>query len=255
MMHIYSWNVNGIRAVLKKGFLNTIQSLNPDLLCIQETKAQDEEVTTALSSGLNYYIISNSATRKGYSGTAVFSRSKPKQILKGIGILEHDQEGRVITTEFESFFLVNVYVPNAGRGLVRLEYRKVWDKQFLDYLSALRNQKPVVVCGDFNVAHQPIDLARPKSNYNKTAGYTQEEIDGFSAFLSSGFIDAFRHLYPEKVEYTWWSYMFNARQKNIGWRIDYFLVDENLLLRVKDVFNCSSYEGSDHCPIGLVLDV
>ena len=252
-MRILSWNVNGIRAAVKKDFIPQVHSQSPDVICLQETKAQPEEVSTALRDLDSYHIFANSADRKGYASTAILSREKPLSVKNDMGIDLHDQEGRIITTEFSSFYITTVYTPNSGRGQVRLDYRKQWDRDFLSFLQNLERTKPVIVCGDLNVAHQDIDLARPKSNYNKTSGYTQEEIDGFQTFLDHGFIDTFRHLYPEEVKYSWWSYMFSARKKNIGWRIDYFLVSPALLERVQNSEILNNIEGSDHCPILLTL--
>ena len=252
-MKIISWNVNGIRAAVKKDFLEQFKSWDADIFCIQETKAQDDQVIEALSSIEGYHLSINSAVKKGYSGVVIMSKEKPLDTTTGIGIEEHDQEGRVVSTTFEDFILVNVYVPNSGSGLKRLEYRSTWDQAFANYLSELRKQKPIIVTGDFNVAHQPIDLARPKPNYNKTSGYTQVEIDGIDGLLNVGLKDAFRTLYPEKVQYTFWSVRFGARAKNVGWRIDYFLVDANLIDKVSDSFILDQEMGSDHCPIGLEL--
>ncbi|KXK37133.1 MAG: exodeoxyribonuclease III [Bacteroidetes bacterium OLB9] len=224
------------------------------MFCLQETKAQDDQVQKALEplSG-NYHIYSNSAEKKGYSGVAIISKSAPISVLKDIGIAEHDTEGRVLTAEYDDFYLVNVYVPNSGDGLKRLEYRSTWDEAFLDYLNGLRAQKPVIVTGDMNVAHSAIDLARPTENYNKTAGFTQVEIDGLDRMLNCGFIDSYRLLNPDRVQYSFWSARFGARAKNLGWRIDYFLVDERWKDRIKDAFILDQETGSDHCPIGVVL--
>lgn len=252
-MKIISWNVNGLRAAVKKDFFTNMQVIAPDVICLQETKAQQDEVTHALQDLNGYHIYANSAVQKGYASTALLSKDLPKSVVPDMNITEHDQEGRVITAEFDDFYLVTVYVPNSGRGLVRLDYRRRWNQDFLAFLKKLEKNKPVIVCGDLNVAHQAIDLANPKSNYNKTAGYTQDEIDGFSTFLQAGFVDVFRHLYPEKIMYTWWSYMFNARVKNVGWRIDYFLVSQVLLNSVKDCTILTDIMGSDHCPIMLEI--
>lgn len=252
-MKIISWNVNGIRAVQKKGFIESLHKMNPDVICFQETKAQDDQVREAIGMIDDYELFSNSAERKGYSGTAILTRKKPLNVTADIGIEEHDKEGRVLTAEFDDFFLVTVYVPNSGSELVRLDYREQWDKDFTNYLKNLEKSKPVILCGDLNVAHQPIDLKNPKSNYNKTSGYTQREIDGLSNLLNKGFVDTFRHLYPETVKYSWWSYRFSARTKNVGWRIDYFLVSENFLNQVNDSFILNEIEGSDHCPVGIEL--
>ena len=250
---LISWNVNGIRAVVKKDFFDSLEALKPDIMGIQETKAQDHEVEKALESLAGYHIYASHADRKGYAGTAILSRTEPVAVKYGIGMERHDNEGRVITAEYDDFYFVTAYIPNSGRGLVRHDYRGKWDNDFRLFLVDLDKHKPVVLCGDLNVAHQPIDLARPKSNYNKTAGYTQLEIDGMTRFLDAGFIDTFRELYPEKVEYTWWSYIGGARAKNVGWRIDYFLVSERLKDRVKDSFTCPDVMGSDHCPVGIIL--
>lgn len=251
-LKIISWNVNGIRAVEKKGFKNIVDGLNTDILCIQETKAQDDQVNTVVFD-YGYDFASNSAVRKGYSGTAILSKPQPIKFSRDIGIVNHDQEGRVLTAEYDDFYLVNVYVPNSGSELVRLDYRKQWDIDFLTFLKALEEKKPVILCGDLNVAHQPIDLANPKNNYNKTAGYTQVEIDGMDNLLSNGFVDTFRMKYPTKVAYSWWSYRFNARARNIGWRIDYFLVSESISDKVTDAFIMPDVIGSDHCPVGITI--
>jgi len=232
--------------------MQSVQAINPDVLCLQEVKAAKEAALTALTLFTDYHIYLNVAkNRKGYSGTAILSRKEPIKVTNDIGIEEHDQEGRVITAEYKEHYLVNVYVPNSGRGLTRLEYRQIWDKAFLEYLKNLQEKKPVIICGDLNVAHQPIDLARPKPNYNKVSGYTQVEIDGFTSFNEAGFIDTFRHLHPEEVAYSYWNYMFNARDNNVGWRIDYFLISRSLQGAVKSAFILRQYEGSDHCPVGL----
>ena len=227
-MKIISWNVNGVRAVVKKDFFKDIESLNPDILCLQETKAQDDEVADALSPLKEYSISYNSADQKGYSGTAILTKPRTLAINSDIGITEHDLEGRVLCAEYENFYLVNVYVPNSGQKLDRLDYRKEWDKDFLAYLKKLEKKKPVIACGDFNVAHTAIDLKNDKSNYNKTAGYTQVEIDGMDNFIHAGFVDSFRLLHPEKIAYTYWSYRFKSRERNTGWRIDYFLVSKSI---------------------------
>lgn len=255
MIKIVSWNVNGIRAMVKKGFYDIIKDLDHDILCIQETKAQDEDVQKIAFFMEGYEYIVNSAEKKGYSGTAVFSKIKPINKTLDIGIQEHDNEGRVITIEYETFYLVNVYVPNSGAELKRLDYRKIWDKDLLTYIQKLETQKPVILTGDFNVAHQAIDLARPEPNYNKTAGYTQVEIDGITNYLQSGMIDTYRHLYPDKVQYTFWNMRFRGREKGIGWRIDYFLVSNPLVDKVKDSLILDQVMGSDHCPISLEIEI
>ena len=253
-MKIISWNVNGLRAIVKKDFFEDLKKLDPDLLCLQETKAQNNEVTKALSRLSDYNIYINSADKKGYSGTAILSILQPLSVVNDMGITEHDKEGRIICAEFKDFYLVNVYVPNSGQNLERLNYRKQWDTHFLDYLKDLEKKKPLIVSGDFNVAHQPIDLKNDTANYNKTAGYTQIEIDGMSNLINSGFIDTFRNLHPDKVAYTYWSYRFNSRKRNIGWRIDYVLISKILKDKVKTSKILSNYYGSDHCPICLEID-
>lgn len=254
-MKIISWNVNGIRAITKKDFFEDISKLNPDILCLQETKAQDNQVEEALTTMTDYHQYYNSAQRKGYSGVALLTKTKPLSITYDMGIEEHDQEGRVQCAEFDDFYVVNVYVPNSGQKLVRLDYRKQWDEDFRKYLENLKETKPVILCGDLNVAHQAIDLKNDKANYNKTAGYTQVEIDGMDNLLASGFVDSFRHFHPEKVAYTFWSYRFKARERNTGWRIDYFLVSKSLVEKIKEIAILSEYYGSDHCPIQLEIEV
>ncbi len=255
MVKITSWNVNGIRAAVKKDLIQEILRSEADMYCIQETKAQDDQVLEALKDLSGYHLYSNSATKKGYSGVAILSKKKPQTVLKDMGRAEHDMEGRIVATEHEAFILVNVYVPNSGSGLKRLDYRATWDRDFALYLKELRRRKPIIVTGDFNVAHEAIDLARPKSNYNKTSGYTQVEIDGMDGLLSIGLVDAYRSLFPDKVEYTFWSMRMGARPRNVGWRIDYFLVDETLLNAVKDCNIDTDIMGSDHCPLNLSIDV
>jgi exodeoxyribonuclease-3 len=254
-MRITTWNVNGIRAAVKKDFSKQLKKWNPDILCVQETKAQDDQVAEALSTIKGYKIYSHSAVKKGYSGVAVLTKVEPISVSRGIGIEEHDQEGRVITLEYEAFQLVNVYVPNSGSGLKRLDYRSTWDNAFANYLAKLKKAKPIIVTGDFNVAHEAIDLARPKPNYNKTSGYTQVEIDGMDLLLGVGLVDSFRKLYPEKVQYTFWSVRFGARANNVGWRIDYFLIDENIIDKVEDSTILDQELGSDHCPIELLVSI
>ncbi|MCB9191261.1 MAG: exodeoxyribonuclease III [Flavobacteriales bacterium] len=252
-MKLISFNVNGIRAAAKKGLLDSIQELNPDIMGFQETKATEEQVREVLF-GLDYYIYAYSAEKLGYSGTAVISKKEALSVQYGIGIPEHDDQGRAITCEFEDFYLLNVYVPNSGNGLVRLPYRKTWDEALLNYIKELEKKKPVVYCGDMNVAHREIDIKNAASNYNKTAGYTQDEIDGMDNYVNAGLVDTFRSLHPETIKYSWWSYRMNARARNIGWRIDYFLVSERLASRVKEAFILNEVEGSDHCPVGIVLE-
>lgn len=255
-MKLISWNVNGIRAVLQKGFEQTLNELNPDILCIQETKAQPDQVADALSKIKGYTVCANSAERKGYSGTAILSRLPLIATTNDMGIAEHDAEGRIICAELEQCFVVNVYVPNSGAELARLDYRKQWDIDFCNYLKSLEKRKPVIVCGDFNVAHKPIDIARPKENYDKSAGYTQIEIDGMDRFTSSGFVDTFRHLHPDQAEaYSWWSYRAGARARNIGWRIDYFLMSQSLTAKLSSADIYPQFAGSDHCPIGIEISL
>ncbi|AYB32294.1 exodeoxyribonuclease III [Chryseolinea soli] len=254
-MHLVNWNVNGIRSIIKKDFLKDIAEMNPDILCFQETKAGVEDARGALEQLQGYHTyINSSKARKGYSGTAILSRTEPMSVTYDMGMEEHDQEGRVITAEYPTYFVVTVYTPNAGEGLARLDYRERWDREFMEYLQWLSRRKPVIACGDFNVAHQPIDIARPKENYNKSAGYTQREIDGFTRLLEAGFVDTFRRFYPEEVKYTYWNFVTNARAKNAGWRIDYFLVSESLMGNVKDALIYNQYLGSDHCPVALKIE-
>lgn len=252
-MKILSFNVNGIRAVVGKSFISDMQAQAPDVICLQETKAAPEQVAAAVEPLTGYQVYANSAERKGYSGTAILTKIAPLSVTYDIGMPDHDAEGRVICAEFDHFYLVTVYVPNSGSELLRLGYRQTWDAAFLSYLQNLERQKPVVVCGDFNVAHQAIDLARPKENYNKAAGYMQEEIDGMNAFAAAGLLDTFRTMHPDQVKYSWWSYRAGAREKNVGWRIDYFLVSKVFLPQVKEAFILNDVFGSDHCPVGVVL--
>ncbi len=256
-MRLISWNVNGLRAAVKKGFVEKFSTElgDPDIVCLQETKAQDDQIIEALEELKGYHISSNSAEKKGYSGVSILSKKEPLSVTEGIGIEEHDTEGRVLTAEFEAFYMVTVYTPNSQNELKRLPYRMEWDEAFKAHLLKLDAAKPVVCCGDLNVAHQEIDIARPKSNYNKSAGYTQDEIDGLSAILSSGFIDTFRTLHPEEVKYSWWSFRANARAKNIGWRLDYFLASERLKSGIAQADILTEVEGSDHCPVVLELNV
>jgi len=255
MTHLVNWNVNGIRSIIKKDFLKDVNMMNPDVLCLQETKAGQEDVKSTLELLQGYELYVNSAkARKGYSGTAILTKVKPLSVTYDMGIDEHDQEGRVIAAEYADYYLVTVYVPNAGEGLKRLDYRARWDEDFRKYLVGLNQKKPVIICGDLNVAHQPIDIARAKENYNKSAGYTQVEIDGFTKLLESGFVDLFRRFYPEEIKYTYWNYLFNARSRNVGWRIDYFLTSEELVSKVKDAPIYNQYLGSDHCPVALLLE-
>jgi len=254
-MKIISWNVNGIRAVQGKGFAEILAQLDADCILLQETKAQVDQIDKALAGIDGYHIYSNCADRKGYSGVTILSKQEPLQIIHDIGIDEHDREGRVIVAEFEHFYLLNVYVPNSGEELARLDYRHTWDLEFLAYLQQLQSKKPVIACGDFNVAHQEIDIARPKPNYNKSSGYTQVEIDGFSRFLDAGLVDTFRHKHPDTVAYSWWSFRAGARARNVGWRIDYVLTSQALLGKVRQAFILPDITGSDHCPVGIELDL
>ena len=255
-MKLISWNVNGIRASVRKGLYEVIQDIDADVFCLQETKAQDEEVVEALVQIERYKgIVYNSAERKGYSGTCIMSREQPILTSRDINIEEHDSEGRVTHAEFEQFHFVNVYVPNSGSGLRRLEYRAEWDKAFANYLQEKMQDKPLIVAGDFNVAHRDIDLKNPKANYNKTAGFTQTEIDGFERILDLGLVDSFRELNPETVKYSFWNQRFRARKTNAGWRIDYFLVDKRLWDKVSGAYVYDEIYGSDHCPVGLELNV
>ncbi len=248
-MLFLSWNVNGIRSVLKKDFLGFVKKYNPDVLCVQETKAPKEGMQLDLDGHHQFW---NFAEKPGYSGTAVFTKAKPISVKNGIRIKEHDNEGRVITAEYDKFFLVNVYVPNAQRELERLPYRMTWDADFLKYLKKLEKDKPVIFCGDMNVAHQEIDLANPKAN-EKNHGFTPEERAGFGQFIQAGFIDTFREFVKDKGHYTWWTPMGNCRARNIGWRIDYFCISAVLRPRLKEALILSDVMGSDHCPVGMVL--
>ncbi len=253
--HFVSWNVNGIRAIMKKGFLDSIRELNPHVLCLQETKAAEDEARETLLALKGYHMYVNSSkARKGYSGTAIISREEPVNVTYDIGYEEFDQEGRVITAEYISHFIVTVYTPNAGDGLARLDFRVRWDYEFGSYIAWLRKRKPVIVCGDLNVAHQPIDLAHPKENYNKSAGYTQREIDGFSHLLQGGLVDTFRHFHPNEAKYSYWNYFTFGRDKNVGWRIDHFLVDTRMIPAVKDASIYDEHHGSDHCPVGVKVE-
>lgn len=251
-MKLISWNLNGIRAVAKKGLVDIIQDLDADIICFQETKAQDDQVLEALESLEGYHIYSFSAEKKGYSGTAILSKKEPLNVSYGLGIEEHDNEGRLITAEFDKFYLLTAYVPNSQNGLKRIDYRQQWDRDLLSYMRSLETKKPVIMCGDLNVAHQPIDLKNPTSNFNKTAGYTEWEIAGMDNFLKGGYTDSFRHFYPNEIKYSWWSYRMNAREKNVGWRIDYFLVSDKYVDLLEDAFILNDVFGSDHCPVGII---
>jgi exodeoxyribonuclease III len=248
-MKLISWNVNGIRAVLKKGFLDFLSSEKPDAICLQETKASPEDVAETIWP-LGYHAFWNTAEKKGYSGVLTLTKQEPINVTRGIAIVDHDREGRVLTTELEDFFLVNVYVPNSKRELTRLPYRQTWDRDFLAYLKRLEKKKPVIFCGDLNVAHTEIDLARPKDNV-KNHGFTPEERAGFTAFMQAGFIDTFREFETGGGHYTWWSQMSGARARNIGWRIDYFVASKALRPQLKSATIYKDVIGSDHCPIGL----
>ncbi len=249
-MKLISWNVNGIRAILKKGFLDFVKKSKVDILCLQETKAEPSQVDLDLP---GYHAFWNWAEKKGYSGTAVFTRIEPDQVTKGIGVAEHDREGRVLTLEFEPFYLVNVYTPNSQRELTRLQYRMEWEQAFLGYLKRLQNAKPVIFCGDLNVAHTELDLANPKTN-QKTHGFTPEERGAFDAMVEAGFVDTFRLFTPGNGHYTWWAPFGGARERNIGWRIDYVLVSAALAPRVKAAKILPKVMGSDHCPVLLELE-
>ncbi len=253
-MKIISFNVNGIRAIAKKNFFEDVKLMNADIICLQETKASIEQVKETVAEELSdYFIYANQAVKKGYSGTAIFSKTEPISVVADMGIEEHDQEGRVLAAEFEDFYVVTVYVPNSKNDLSRLDYRQKWDADFLAYLKELEKKKPVIACGDFNVAHKEIDLARPKANYNKSAGFTQKEIDGMDNFTQNGFVDIFRSQHPDEVKYSWWSYRGGARERNVGWRIDYFLVSESLQDKVKKSTIENDILGSDHCPVGIEM--
>lgn len=250
-MKFISWNVNGLRACVQKGFLNVFKEMNADFFCIQETKLQEGQISLELPEG--YYDYWNYAQKKGYSGTAVFTKHKPLAVTCGIGVTEHDQEGRVLTLEYDNFYLVTCYTPNSQSELARLSYRMEWEDAFLKYLDQLKQKKPVICCGDLNVAHQEIDLKNPKANH-KNAGFSDEEREKFSVLLSHGYVDTFRYFYPDmELIYSWWSYRFKAREKNAGWRIDYFLVSEDLKEKLADAKIHSDILGSDHCPVELEL--
>ena len=251
-MKLISWNVNGIRACLTKGFSDFFKEIDADIFCIQETKCQKEQIELEFKDYNSYW---NSAEKKGYSGTAIFTKTEPKKVTYGIGIEEHDKEGRVITLEFDKFYIVNIYTPNSKRGLERLEYRQVWEDEIRKYLLELNETKPVIMCGDLNVAHKEIDLKNPKTN-RKNAGFTDEERNKMTELLNVGFIDTFRLLYPDKENaYSWWSYMGNAREKNVGWRIDYFIVSSDIKEKIEDAKIYPDIMGSDHCPVGLEINL
>ncbi len=249
-MKLISWNVNGLRACIGKGFMDYFNEVDADIFSVQEIKLQEGQIDLNLEGYHQYW---NYAEKKGYSGTAIFTKIEPLSVAYGIGIEEHDNEGRVITLEFEKFYLVNVYTPNSQRELARLDYRMKWEDDFRVYLKGLENNKPVILCGDLNVAHKEIDLKNPNTN-RKNAGFTDEERDKMTVLLESGFVDSFRHFYPDKEDaYTWWSYMRQARDRNVGWRIDYFIVSDAIVEMMKSVDIHSHVMGSDHCPVELVL--
>jgi exodeoxyribonuclease III len=249
---IVSWNVNGLRAVLRRNFLEYLDFEAPDILCLQETKASPDDVEQLWPRGYTTYW--NTARKKGYSGTAIFTKARPATVQLGIGHSAHDEEGRVLTADYEAFFLVNVYVPNSKRDLSRLPYRQTWDRDFLGYLKHLERTKPVIFCGDLNVAHTEIDLAHPKANV-KHHGFTPEERSGFSAFIQAGFLDTFREFEKGPGHYSWWSQMTGARARNVGWRLDYFLISAALRPRLKTAFIRNQIFGSDHCPVGIELAI
>lgn len=248
-MKLISWNVNGIRACINKGFTEFFKESNADIFCLQETKCQPEQINLEFEGYTSYW---NSAEKKGYSGTAIFTKKRPINVSYGIGIEEHDKEGRIITLEFENFYLVTNYTPNAKRELERLDYRMIWEDEIRKYLLELNTKKSVIMCGDLNVAHGEIDLKNPKTNKGN-AGFTDEERGKMTELLNAGFIDSYRYLYPEKIEYSWWSYMGHAREKNVGWRIDYFIVSNDFKEKIKDAIIYTDILGSDHCPIGLEI--
>lgn len=251
MMKLISWNVNGLRACLQKGFENVFIDMDADFFCLQETKMQAGQLDLAFPGYHSYW---NYAEKKGYSGTAVFTKHAPLSVRYGIGIEEHDHEGRVITLEYPAFYLITVYVPNSQDGLRRLDYRMTWEEAFLSYMQQLDSKKPVIFCGDLNVAHQEIDLKNPKTNH-RNAGFTDEEREKFTVLLNAGFADTFRTLHPEEQTYSWWSYRFHAREKNVGWRIDYFVVSQRLMPNVKAARIHTDITGSDHCPVELEIEL
>lgn len=252
MRKLISWNVNGLRACVKKGFLDYFNETDADIFCVQETKLQEGQIDLELE---GYYDYWNYAEKKGYSGTAVFTKEKPISVKKGIGIAEYDTEGRVLTLEYDNFYLVNVYTPNSQQGLARIDFRMAWEDVFRDYLKELEKDKPVIMCGDLNVAHNEIDLKNPSSN-RKNAGFSDQERNKMTELLSAGFTDTFRYFYPDAEGiYSWWSYRFNARANNAGWRIDYFITSEGLNNKLKDAKIHTAIEGSDHCPVELDIDL
>ena len=249
-MKLVSWNVNGVRAVYQKGFKEIFNNFNADIFCIQETKMQEGQLDLTME---GYHVYLNSAERKGYSGTAVWTKIKPISVIKGIGIEEHDKEGRVLTLEYKEFYLVNVYTPNSKRELERLDYRVIWENEFRKYLKNLEKNKPVILCGDLNVAHKELDVKNNKSNRN-SAGFTDEERREFQNLLNENFVDTFRVFYPDKEKFSWWSYFGKAREKNVGWRIDYFVVSEVLKNKLKDAEIHDQVFGSDHCPVSIDIE-
>jgi exodeoxyribonuclease-3 len=249
-MKLISWNVNGLRAVMKKGFKEFAEKQEADILCLQETKIDHSLTNFQLDDYQHVYW--NCADKKGYSGTAIFTKIKPIHVSYGMNMEHHDKEGRIITAEYDEFYLVNVYTPNSQRGLTRLTYRQEWNKDFLIFIKKLEKKKPVIVCGDLNVAHNEIDIANPKGN-RKNAGFTDEERRDFTSLLDAGYLDTFRTLYPSMVKYSWWTYLFNARAKNVGWRIDYFVISQVLKKQLKDAQILNEVMGSDHCPVTLEL--
>ena len=251
-MKLISWNVNGIRACINKGFKDFFNEIDADIFCIQETKCQKDQIDLEFKGYTSYW---NSAEKKGYSGTAIFTKQKPISVTYGIGIEEHDKEGRVITLEFEKFYMINIYTPNSKRELERLEYRQIWEDEIRKYMLKLNENKPVIMCGDLNVAHKEIDLKNPKTNRHN-AGFTDEERNKMTELLDAGFVDTFRILYPDKENaYSWWSYMGHAREKNVGWRIDYFIVSKSIENCIKEAKIHSEILGSDHCPVELEIDI
>ena len=250
-MKFVSWNVNGFRSCLTKGFADFFEDADADFICIQETKMQPGQADFDTPSHFQFF---NSAQKKGYSGTAIFAKKAPVSVTYGIGIEKHDTEGRAITLEYDKFYLLKVYTPNSQKELARLPYRMEWEDDLREYIISLDKKKPVIYCGDLNVAHEEIDLKNPKTNH-KSAGFSDEEREKFSKLLKSGFKDTFRSLYPDKIEYSWWSYMMKAREKNVGWRIDYFVVSDRIFPMVKDSFILGKVMGSDHCPVGIEIDI
>ena len=248
-MKLVSWNVNGLRACITKGFNDFFKEVDADIFAIQETKLQKHQIDLQFEGYTSYY---NDALKKGYSGVAVYTKKEPLQVMYGLNIEEHDQEGRVVTLEYEDFYFVAVYTPNSKRELERLDYRQVWEDVFREYVNKLKEKKSVIICGDLNVAHNEIDLKNDKTNH-RNAGFTDEERAKMTELLESGFIDTFRYKYPTSETYSWWSYMFKAREKNAGWRIDYFLVSEDLKDQIEDAYIYTDIFGSDHCPVGLLL--